>query len=239
MQPNERPTWTIGDFVWVFVGGLAGSLAGAVSVLFTPSFGEVLAATLIGQQVGQLLALVLVARRRRGTLLDLGLDVRPADGFYLLFGVFLQFAVQLVFTPLALLLGVEESPQTLTEVIPAVQGLALKAVLMVSLALVAPVIEETMFRGILYLVIERRRGTRAAVWISSAVFSLFHLVGIGGSDPLKSAALVIPLFFVVGMVLAVQRQRHGRLGVPIFTHAGFNLVAALVLLFAPDALSGL
>jgi|FLYL01.1.fsa_nt_gi membrane protease YdiL (CAAX protease family) len=232
------PRWTVGDFVWVFVGGIFGSLLAATSVLFTTSLGEVLAVTLLGQQAGHVVALVLVVKRRGASMGDLGFDVRPSDGVFVFFGVFLQFAVQFAFLPLARLLNIDESPQTLTEVIPTVEGLALKTLLMVSLALVAPVLEEIMFRGILYKVVDQRWGPGAAIWVTSLVFSLFHLVGVGGSDPLLAAALVIPLFFVVGLVLALQRRRHDRLGPPIFTHAGFNLVSALILLFAPD-LAGL
>lgn len=242
---DARPEWLVRDFVWAMLAGLAGALAvgvvaGVVQALrggvnaAAENLGLLVVATTIGQYGGHGLALVVLARRRRGGFGALSLRVKPSDGAYLLVGVALQLLVALVFSPLSRLVDLGESPQALTELIPAVQGTAVRTALIVSIAFVAPLVEEILFRGILYRVFERRWGLGAAMAGSALVFSLFHLAGVASSDPLRSAILLVPQIFVVGLVLAWLLRRNDRLGVTIFTHAGFNLVAVIALFFAPN-----
>jgi membrane protease YdiL (CAAX protease family) len=241
MEPQTNPgdgtaAWTVGDFAIAVLFGFAGALIAGFLSLFVEGLGGVLVLTLVGQYSGHVLGVLIVVRRRRSTLAGLGLDVHPRDGIYLLFGIALQFAVVILFAPLAVLLDSEGGGQALTEVLPEVQGTAIRVVLVLSVAFVAPIVEELMFRGLLYRVIERWRGPAAALFGSAMIFSLFHLLGIGTQDPLTAAAVLVPQLFLVGIVLARQVQRHGRLGPAIFTHAGFNLIAVVALFVAPNVL---
>lgn len=242
---DAQPEWLIRDFVWAMLAGLAGALAVGVVVAVVQAFrggvdaltgdlGVLVVATTIGQYGGHGLALVLLARRRRGGFGALSLRVKPSDGAYILVGVALQLLVALVFSPLSRLVDLGESPQALTELIPDIRGTALRTALIVSIAFVAPLAEEILFRGILYRAFERRWGLGAAMAGSALVFSLFHLAGVTSGDPLRSGILLVPQIFVVGLVLAWLLRRNDRLGVTIFTHAGFNLVAVMALFFAPN-----
>jgi len=91
--------------------------------------------------------------------------------------------------------------------------------------LVAPVVEELYFRGIVMPVLARRFSFVAAATVSSAYFSsihghLFVLSGIG-------AWTVFGLLFLVGVVLACAARWTGSLYAPVAMHAAYN--AALFL----------
>ncbi|MEB3270471.1 MAG: CPBP family intramembrane glutamic endopeptidase [Synechococcus sp.] len=85
----------------------------------------------------------------------------------------------------------------------------------------APLFEETLFRGVLLPVLAQRWGARPAVLASAAVFALAHL----------SLAEFGPLL-VLGIGLGILRWRSGRLGASVLMHAiwnGFTLLNLLVL----------
>ncbi len=239
-QPQETvetgPVWTVGDFALALLVGYAGAFVGASLAFFDSDLGTLLIATFAGQYGGHLLGLILVLRRRNASFADLGLEVVPSDGIYLFFGIGLQIALIILFSPLAFILEPEGSGQALSDLIPDVSGTVMRTVTVLAMAFLAPIIEELMYRGLLFRIIDRRRGATAAVYLSALVFTLAHLLGLGTEDPLTGAALLVPQLFVVGVVLARQVRRRGRLGPAIFTHAGFNLVAVLTLLAAPDLL---
>lgn len=243
--PDPRREWLVRDFLWAMLAGLAGAfavgvVAGVVQAAraglgaLTEDLGGLVAATTVGQYAGHGIALALLARRRRGGFRALRLVVRPTDGLYVFAGVGLQFLVALAFAPLTRTLG--ESPQALTEMLPDIGGTVARTVLIVAIGFAAPLVEEVLFRGILYRAFERRWGVGAAMGGSAIIFSIFHLFGVASSDPLRAAAVLIPQIFVVGLVFAWLVRRHDRLGVSIFAHAGFNLVAVVALFLAPDLL---
>lgn len=233
---TDGPVWTVGDFALALGIGYAGAFVGAAVAFFDSDLGTLLVATIVGQYGGHLLGLVIVLRRRNATFSDLGLEVLPIDGIYLFFGIALQFAVVLLFSPLALLLESEGSSQALADAVPEVTGTMMRTVTVLAMAFLVPIIEELLFRGLLFRIIDRWRGPAAAVFLSAFLFSLFHLLGLGTEDPLTGAVILVPQLLLVGVVLARQVQRRGRLGPSIFTHAGFNLIAVLVLLAAPGLL---
>jgi len=218
----------VADFGWTILGGLVGAFVGAVFTLFGLPEGVTLLILLAGQYGGHLATIAWLAHRKGVTLEELGLVVHPADGTAIFLGVGLQFALLVLAAPFAQLLGVEDSTQALTGLLAESTGIVVRVLLALAIALVAPVTEELMFRGILLRAIGDRWGPRAALIWTAAVFASFHLLGVTG-DVLRSAALVLPQLFVVGLVLARLTQRRGRLGPAIFTHAGFNLIAALVI----------
>jgi len=83
----------------------------------------------------------------------------------------------------------------------------------------APVIEELFFRGLLLRSIENKFGPRWALWGSSIVFAAVHL------QPLQFPALVL-----IGLVLGWLALRTGRLGPSIWAHVAFNATATASLL---------
>jgi membrane protease YdiL (CAAX protease family) len=95
------------------------------------------------------------------------------------------------------------------------------AVAILSDALVAPLAEETFFRGFLYGWLRRRLPVLPAVLIIGAIFAAAHFI----------ALLFIPLM-VLGVVLALVYEYSGSLIPGALIHGGFNLVNLLYILFS-------
>ncbi|MHB8781008.1 MAG: CPBP family intramembrane glutamic endopeptidase, partial [Candidatus Geothermincolia bacterium] len=88
--------------------------------------------------------------------------------------------------------------------------------------LIAPIVEEILFRGILYPALRKRSGIGAAVLASSVLFAVLHLNWIA----------FLPLT-AVGVVLALLYEWRGSLVAPIVAHAVNNgIVMAVALLLA-------
>ncbi len=101
---------------------------------------------------------------------------------------------------------------------------------------IGPVVEELVYRGVLLKALAQR-GRRTAIIGSALVFAAIHLPGLETDQLLRSAAVFLPPFIVLGVFLAWLTLRKGRLGPAIFVHSGWNLLASLVLLLPSDALN--
>jgi membrane protease YdiL (CAAX protease family) len=82
--------------------------------------------------------------------------------------------------------------------------------------LVAPLVEETIFRGFLYPVIARRLGMAAGVAITGTLFGLMHAAQLWGGWG------QIALLILVGVVLTWVRARTGTVAASYFVHLGYN-----------------
>jgi membrane protease YdiL (CAAX protease family) len=82
--------------------------------------------------------------------------------------------------------------------------------------LVAPLVEETIFRGFLYPVIARRMGIASGIAITGVLFGLMHAAQLGGE--LGQVALLV----FVGVVLTWVRARTGTVAASYFVHLGYN-----------------
>jgi membrane protease YdiL (CAAX protease family) len=82
--------------------------------------------------------------------------------------------------------------------------------------LIAPVVEELLFRGFFFPVIERANGKAAAVFGTAALFSLVHAQQYGG------AWQNLLLLGYVGVVFGVVRAISGSLVPCVLLHAGYN-----------------
>jgi membrane protease YdiL (CAAX protease family) len=99
-------------------------------------------------------------------------------------------------------------------------------------------LEETAFRGVLWAMIRRRRGTAWATAVSSLLFGLWHLLpsrGLGDSNAAVEAAFgggregrtvtviaAIAATVAAGAVLCRLRQRSGSLLAPMAVHWAVN-----------------
>ena len=84
--------------------------------------------------------------------------------------------------------------------------------------LLAPVVEELVFRGILYPAIKQRGFPRLALWGTSLLFALMH----------ANAMTFLPLTFLA-VVLVLLYEATDNLLAPILTHSLFNAVNFLFL----------
>ncbi len=82
--------------------------------------------------------------------------------------------------------------------------------------LVAPLVEETIFRGFLYPVIARRLGIAAGVAITGTLFGLMHAAQLWGGWG------QIALLILVGVVLTWVRAKTGTVAASYFVHLGYN-----------------
>jgi membrane protease YdiL (CAAX protease family) len=102
--------------------------------------------------------------------------------------------------------------------------------LMVLGILVAPFIEETLFRGCLYPVIARRFGVPAGIVVTGIVFGLAHAPQLWGGWG------QIALLMGVGIVLTYIRARAGTVAASYLVHVSYNSILFAGLFFATGGL---
>jgi CAAX protease family protein len=87
--------------------------------------------------------------------------------------------------------------------------------------LVAPLMEELLFRGFLYPALARWTGATASLIITASAFTLLHGAQLGYSwAPLL-------LIFVVGFTLTVTRMRTNSVATCVIVHMTYNFVLLL------------
>jgi membrane protease YdiL (CAAX protease family) len=234
-SPPVRWSWSLNDFILVWLGGFLGaSVFFGVGLLFADS-DWIVVLGLAGQYLGNLGVLWFVRQRKEDD--DLRFDVEPRDLGFIGLGLLLQLIIALLFLPLDDLLFPDgRPPQEVAETIGSADTSSLlKIALVVTAVVVAPIVEELLFRGVLLRALEKR-SARVAIIVSGAIFSAVHILGLDTERIVTSAALVLPPIFILGILLAWLTLRTGRLGPAIFLHSGWNLLAAIVLLAPSDLL---
>jgi len=96
------------------------------------------------------------------------------------------------------------------------QGIGDTALLIIAVAFLAPLIEEIVFRGAIYLAVSERLGRGLGIIISAFLFALVHL------DPIS----FLPLF-LLGAILGWCRSRSGSIVPSYILHSANNLAAIL------------
>jgi membrane protease YdiL (CAAX protease family) len=217
--PRRENSLNPGHVVLVF---LIWNLLGAAVQTYPPfDLGETQAkilAALIAQSVGIVLALI-VAKMcfRPGLRRGLGLSGRHW-GFDSLRGVLAYLAVLPVTTGLIFLMVwlLPEGWQRPHSMLKALHETSTGWTLAITFSAVvlAALLEEIVFRGLLQSMMRRVVSPWATVLISSGIFAVVH-----------SELQNVPALFALGVVLGYSYERTGRLWAPILTHAIFNGVA--------------
>lgn len=96
--------------------------------------------------------------------------------------------------------------------------------------LTAPLVEELVYRGVLYTGIERRYGLASGVVVVTLLFALVHVPQYWGSVAAISAILTLSL------VLTLLRAFTGRILPCIATHLVYNGIQAVGLLFGDKSM---
>lgn len=91
---------------------------------------------------------------------------------------------------------------------------------------VAPVIEEVIFRGVLFAFFERLRGLRFAIAVTAVLFAGLHVPEYWG------AWNHVLLIGVVALTLSLARGLTGSLAPSVILHLSYNLSLILALFFA-------
>ncbi len=230
-SPTRRELrWGLGDVLWVwfvglFVGAVAGSIASAIRGRgsgLDPD-GLDLAVALFAQNGAILASLVFVSRTKGlGSLRqDFGLVVRGRDWPWLAAGVLIQVvSIGIVQLLQEVAGGIEE--QQAADTVKHAGGPELVLVV-IGVALFAPLVEELLFRGLLLRALLRRSTAVVAVVVSSVAFAVVHLL-----DP-STATLMAPLL-LLATISGIRAVRSGDLSQSILLHVGFNLLSAILLL---------
>jgi uncharacterized protein len=180
-----------------------------------------------GQILGITLALLYLIARRRLTWRILG-PVRPSwllVAIGLGVGVVGTIGAYTINAILVTALGAEDpvEQEVLQEVLAG--GRTMIVALIVAVVM-APLVEEILFRGLLFQALRRRVGLWPAALLSTAIFAVIH-VEIVFSQPVALAGLS-----ALGVFLAWAFHRTGSLVVPILGHAVFNGMSVLLAIVA-------
>ena len=104
-----------------------------------------------------------------------------------------------------------------------------------SAAVVAPIGEELLYRGVIARAWGRQSGARRAIVFSTLIFALAHTVGVGGEtagEALVAAGIALIVRIPLGLATAWLWVRRRSLLSPIALHASYNLVIVLISNFA-------
>ena len=228
----QETEWSFTDVAKVIlVGFVAAVLVGALllplGVPLVVAFGISVGAQAVGS-----LGVMAAFSRSRGTgsmMRDYGVTLRLGDFWALFVGMGLQVAVVIVvLAPIAQIAFEGEPPtQEVAAIAQEATSLVGRILVFLTVVVLAPVYEEMIFRGMLLSRLLRSVGRNAAVLLSAAAFAGVHLL-----DP--NAVLAVPGLFVIGIVLGYMALRRGNLSLAILTHAGVNLLAAILLVFGDE-----
>ncbi|MGH2860072.1 MAG: lysostaphin resistance A-like protein [Solirubrobacteraceae bacterium] len=211
-QPTGRSrTWTVRYAVAAFVITFAGDFL--LGVLLRHLFGVhlkvgvgvlIVDATLLG-------SLLPVARGRGLSLSDLGVRAAPSMrslGLVLL--VLLAYALAAAVYA-ALFIG--HSARHSADLLSGVRhlGTVLTVVTVVAVAVSAPVVEETFFRGLLYRSLRNRLPVPRAALIGGVLFGFVHIIGY----PL----ITVPVKMLFGILACLLYERTGSLIPGIAVHS--------------------
>lgn len=245
--------WGLGDaWIGILASQLAAAFIGSI-ILIVGGYDSVddvpmVVFALMNLPLHITLAAVAIAVSRskgRGPVLDYHISSRWRD---LPSGLLIGVAMQLLLVPAVTLPFIWLFDKDLEDVGESARELADRAddplgviALIFVVGIVAPVVEELFFRGLLFegyrkrrnlrwleLLLPRRRrpdttsdrwNLRVAIIFSSLIFSVVHF-----------QLILVPALFAVGVVLAVLTHRTGRLGPAVWAHAAFNATTLVTLL---------
>jgi uncharacterized protein len=227
LPPGNPPVrWGLGDFVWIYVAGIVISVVFAsIGIAITgDEAGHTGALTTglaaFGQFGGWVGGAAYVARTKGRSLReDFGLRLDIRDWWALFAGMGLFVVATLLIVPLYDL--VHESQQVVDDLNNATG--AKLAVFVIIAALVAPVSEELLFRGLLLRALRRRLSPAMAIGIQALVFALAHPL----LSPTLGDLIVVPALVLLGVASGIAAEANGDLSASILMHIGFNLITAL------------
>jgi membrane protease YdiL (CAAX protease family) len=143
---------------------------------------------------------------------------------WLLAGVVLSLVAAAMLTPITELAHLNgKAPQSVSKTLEQARGVEV-VVLGLAVGILAPVVEELLFRGALLRGLLRRMTAPWAILLSAVIFAAVHVVG----DP--GAGYVFPGLLLLGLVSGYQALRTGNLARSMLLHIGFNLLSTIFLL---------
>ena len=158
-------------------------------------------------------------RRRKASMQSVGLV--KVRGWTLLMMLPLTFAVMMINAVIVVTVSAVSSdvPTAREQILGQETSVAIPDLLWLILAgaVLAPIVEEFLFRGLLYRYFRKRRSRAFAMVLTAALFAVAHLV-----------PTLIPSLFVFGIFLAWVVERYGSLYPAMALHSLNNLTSILV-----------
>ncbi|MCL4489042.1 MAG: CPBP family intramembrane metalloprotease [Chloroflexi bacterium] len=133
-----------------------------------------------------------------------------------------SYAVRALYAVVAMAFGVQISPQAVLSQLD-VRGAGF-IFTFIAAAVIAPIAEETFFRGFMYGGLRKRIGVVGAMLVSTIFFTALHL----------SADLFVPIFFL-GLFLAWLYEYTGSLFPGMLLHAANNAISLILLYVAQSS----
>lgn len=194
----------------------------SIPVVDGASRGYVFGVILPSQFLAMLAALRFVSRRKgNGPVADFGRLVPvPSDWAAVLVALGVSWVFGLLSYALVSLADRTESQQVIVREIEQSTGTGLRVLVVLGTAVLAPLAEEMLFRGLLLRTLIRRMKPGHAVFISAVVFGVAHL-----TDP--GSWLAVPGLIGLGVVFGVLAVRSGSLAQPVAVHGLYNLLGVL------------
>ena len=232
----SRVRWTLLDLVAVAVSTVA------IGALVLIALRALLLGTTVAAQipdlalnlgvggliyvVALLMTSIWIVRRGRGSWREIGFRGTSPWWLLLVFGLFIvQYLALVIASALTqLVVGTFENPQIAALTDPAGFSWINFTVVFTVGAIIAPIVEEVLFRGLLYQWLRKHTSVIVAVLLSAAIFSVAHVVPV-----------LFPALFVVGIVLALAFEWSQSLWVAIALHMLQNGLV-IIALFAIQAL---
>lgn len=92
---------------------------------------------------------------------------------------------------------------------------------MLTAGIVAPIVEELIFRGLVYRRTKKMTGTIAAAILSAALFGVFH-----------GNWVQAPYAFIIGIVAVFVYEKFKSIVAPIMLHMSANILSVLIMTLA-------
>ncbi len=214
MAAHGWPAW------WALCGWLVAVVLASLGSAFAQASGardDGTTALLFGQ-IGLwtgFIATAVIASRSFGAgdlRVDFGVIAKPNDAAKaILIGVALQLlAVPAIYLPIKAIgldLDVSGPAQSLFADLSRIEA----ALIAIGVAVIAPVAEELLFRGVLLRGLSRQLGPWVGISASALLFAATHF-----------QLVQFPALLLVGLTLAWLADRTGGLAAPIWAHVGFN-----------------
>ena len=238
-EPETKPArvaWGLPDALLCWMAGYLGAVVASIPLYASRGsnidtkliFGIVLPA----QQLTVILAVVYVSRLKgqKSLATDFGLMVRLRDARALVVGATLEIVLTLALLPI-LQLDPDAQNQQLLNDLKDHRDAATVVLFFIGAVILAPLVEELLFRGVLLRALLRKVQPVTAVVTSAVIFALVHYLGDPNTLPF------LPALAGLGAVLAIVALRTGDLSMSIFIHAGFNLTTTILFLVSGSKLS--
>ncbi len=103
-------------------------------------------------------------------------------------------------------------------------------VALISIVIIAPIVEEILFRGTLQQYLKKFFSVKVAIALTAAIFACFHF---SFSQGLGNFSL-IPSLFIFACFLGYTYERQGSIFASIGLHLAFNFASSFQILFFPD-----